>query len=161
MANKPKPPKPATWAVSRIKGTPAAVIGHVESPDAETAIKESNPPVQHHRSRATEATRSAAGQVRTVRDHLTFGDIEGKLDMLIVECTRCPRQGRYSVAKLIAEHGRHGNMMKVERRARRRLPEARRDRAARAMRSGVLGFAQGAVKGADKRCRNKQPFRPI
>jgi hypothetical protein len=33
---------------------------------------------------------------------LTFGDIEGKLDMLRIECTRCPRQGRYSVAKLIA-----------------------------------------------------------
>jgi hypothetical protein len=26
--------------ISRIKGTPAAVIGHVEAPDAETAIKE-------------------------------------------------------------------------------------------------------------------------
>jgi hypothetical protein len=43
---------------------------------------------------------------------LTFGDIEGKLDMLTVERTRCPRKGRYSVAKLIAEHGRQGNMMK-------------------------------------------------
>jgi hypothetical protein len=46
-----------------------------------------------------------------MRDHLTFGDIEGKLDMLTVECTRCPRKGRYSVAKLIEQHGRQGNMM--------------------------------------------------
>jgi hypothetical protein len=29
-----------TWAISRIKGTPAVTIGHVEAPDAESAIKE-------------------------------------------------------------------------------------------------------------------------
>ena len=34
-------------------------------------------------------------------DHLTFGDIEGKLDVLVVECTRCARKGRYNVARLI------------------------------------------------------------
>ena len=39
------------------------------------------------------------------RDYLVFGDIEGKLDMLCVECTKCPRKGRYHVAKLIAKHG--------------------------------------------------------
>jgi len=33
----------------------------------------------------------------TGRDYLAFGDIEGKLDMLRIECTRCPRAGRYSV----------------------------------------------------------------
>ena len=33
------------------------------------------------------------------RTYLTFGDIEGKLDVLRVECTRCQRKGRYSVAK--------------------------------------------------------------
>jgi hypothetical protein len=27
-----------------------------------------------------------------------------------VECTKCDRKGRYSVAKLIAKHGRKGNM---------------------------------------------------
>ena len=43
------------------------------------------------------------------RGFLTFGDIVGKLDVLRVECTR---KGRYSVAKLIAKHGRKGNMMK-------------------------------------------------
>ena len=33
--------------------------------------------------------------------YLVFGDIEGKLDVLRVECTKCPRKGRYSVRKLI------------------------------------------------------------
>ena len=42
--------------------------------------------------------------------YLVFGDIEGKLDVLRVECTKCERKGRYSVAKLIAKHGRKGNM---------------------------------------------------
>ena len=45
------------------------------------------------------------------RGFLTFGDIEGKLDVLRVECTRCDRRGRYSVAKLIEKHGRKGNLM--------------------------------------------------
>jgi hypothetical protein len=44
--------------------------------------------------------------------YLTFGDIAGKLDMLRVECTRCPRKGRYNVAKLVAQFGRSGNMSK-------------------------------------------------
>ena len=42
------------------------------------------------------------------RTYLIFGDIEGKLDVLRVECTKCDRKGRYSVAILM------------------RLPEARR-----------------------------------
>ena len=45
------------------------------------------------------------------RTYLIFGDIEGKLDVLRVECTRCDRKGRYSVAKLIEKHGRKGNLM--------------------------------------------------
>ena len=44
------------------------------------------------------------------RTYLVFGDIEGKLDVLRVECTKCDRKGRYSVAKLIEKHGRKGNM---------------------------------------------------
>jgi len=32
------------------------------------------------------------------RTYLIFGDIEGKLGVLRVECTRCSRKGRYSVA---------------------------------------------------------------
>jgi hypothetical protein len=36
------------------------------------------------------------------RTYLVFGDIEGKLDVLRVECARCERKGRYSVRRLIA-----------------------------------------------------------
>jgi hypothetical protein len=43
-----------------------------------------------------------------MRTYMTFGDIESKLDTLRVECTRCLRKGRYSVAKLIETHGRGG-----------------------------------------------------
>jgi len=46
------------------------------------------------------------------RTYLTFGDIDGKLDVLNVECTRCPRRGRYNVASLVAKHGRNGSMTK-------------------------------------------------
>ena len=46
------------------------------------------------------------------RAFLIIGDIEGKLDVLRVECTKCSRKGRYSVAKLIEKYGRKGNMMK-------------------------------------------------
>ena len=35
-----KPPRTRTWAISRIKGTSAAVLGHVEAPDTDSAIKE-------------------------------------------------------------------------------------------------------------------------
>ena len=44
------------------------------------------------------------------RDFLIFGDIQGKLDVLRVECTRCGRKGRYNVAKLIEKHGRRANL---------------------------------------------------
>ena len=44
------------------------------------------------------------------RTYLIFGDIEGKLDVLRVECTN--RKGRYQVHKLIEKYGRNGNMMK-------------------------------------------------
>jgi len=46
------------------------------------------------------------------RTHLVFGDIEGKLDVLRVECTKCDRKGRYQVHKLIEKrpHGQHDEM---------------------------------------------------
>jgi len=44
--------------------------------------------------------------------YLIFGDIEGKLSVLRVECTRCSRKGRYSVRRLIAQYGRNARMMK-------------------------------------------------
>src|SRR5262245_46495979 len=46
------------------------------------------------------------------RTYLIFGDVESALDTLRVECTKCPRKGRYSVRKLIEKYGRKGNMMK-------------------------------------------------
>jgi hypothetical protein len=46
------------------------------------------------------------------RTYLIFGDIEGKLDVLCVECTKCDRRGRYHVARLIEVYGRRGNMSK-------------------------------------------------
>jgi hypothetical protein len=46
------------------------------------------------------------------RTYLAFADIEGKLDTLRVECTKCARKGRYSVRRLIEKYGRKGNMMK-------------------------------------------------
>jgi hypothetical protein len=58
------------------------------------------------------------------RTYLVFGDIEGKLGVLRVECTKCERKGRYSVAKLIEKYGRKGNMMKWREMLKRRLPEA-------------------------------------
>jgi hypothetical protein len=44
--------------------------------------------------------------------YLVFGDIEDKLDVLRVECTRCGRKGRYHVHKLIEKYRRRGRMMK-------------------------------------------------
>jgi hypothetical protein len=46
------------------------------------------------------------------RSYLIFGDIEGKLDVLRVECTKCARKGRYSVRKLIEKYGRRAHLMK-------------------------------------------------
>jgi hypothetical protein len=46
------------------------------------------------------------------RTYLIFGDIEGKLDALCVECTKCSRKGRYHVLRLIEVYGRKGNMSK-------------------------------------------------
>jgi hypothetical protein len=46
------------------------------------------------------------------RTYLIFGDIDGKLDVLRVECTKCDRHGLYYVHRLIERYGRHGNMSK-------------------------------------------------
>ena len=46
------------------------------------------------------------------RTYLTFADIEGKLDVLRVECIKCDHKGRYHVHKLIEKYGRKGNRMK-------------------------------------------------
>jgi|SRR5215471_4793923 len=69
-----------------------------------------------------------------MRTYLTFGDLEGKLDMLPVECSRYQRKGRYSVAKLIEKYGRQGNMMKWKEQLNGDCPK-RDARAARPLRS--------------------------
>jgi hypothetical protein len=58
------------------------------------------------------ATSNAAATETTQRAFLIFGDIESKLDVLRVECTKCARKGRYSVRRLIEKYGRKANMMK-------------------------------------------------
>jgi hypothetical protein len=58
------------------------------------------------------------------RTYLVFGDIEGKLDVLRVECTKCPRKGRYSVPRLIEKYGRKSQHDEMEGAAQRRLPQA-------------------------------------
>jgi hypothetical protein len=40
------------------------------------------------------------------RTYLVFGDIEGKLDALRVECARCQRKGRYARAPHNSSHDR-------------------------------------------------------
>ena len=36
----------------------------------------------------------------------TFGDLDGKLDVLVVECPKCSRTGRYALRRLIEQRGR-------------------------------------------------------
>ena len=38
------------------------------------------------------------------RTYLVFADIEGKLDVLCVECTKCARKGLYNVRRLIEKY---------------------------------------------------------
>ena len=68
------------------------------------------------------------------RTYLVFGDIDGKLDVLRVECARCQRKGRYSVRRLIEKYGRNANMMKWMEAAQRRLSQAGRAATARSLR---------------------------
>jgi hypothetical protein len=58
------------------------------------------------------------------RNYLVFGDIEGKLDVLRVQCTKCSRRGVYYLRRLIEKHGRKHDEM--ERTAQRGLSQARR-----------------------------------
>jgi hypothetical protein len=46
------------------------------------------------------------------RSYLVFGDIESKLDVLRVECTRCSRKGSYRVRQFVEKYGRDASMMK-------------------------------------------------
>ena len=88
-----------------------------QDPSAELLSETTSPPLA-----ATAAYLSAQSKLSPIcyglqrfnalmsRTYLTFGDIAGKLHMMCIECTWCRRKGRYSVAKLIAQHGHRGNM---------------------------------------------------
>jgi len=41
----------------------------------------------------------------------TFGDLLGKLPVVVVECPKCNRAGRYVLRRLIEEHGRDGTIL--------------------------------------------------
>jgi hypothetical protein len=60
------------------------------------------------------------------RNYLVFGDIEGKLDVLRVECTKCSRRGVYSLHRADRETRPQRQHDEMEGAAQRRLPEARR-----------------------------------
>jgi hypothetical protein len=55
------------------------------------------------------------GNITTVagRTFLIFGDIEEKLDVLRVECTKCTRKGCYRLSRLIEKYRRKGNMIRT------------------------------------------------
>jgi hypothetical protein len=39
------------------------------------------------------------------RGSITLGEMQGKIDLLEINCHRCERRGRVSLARLINEHG--------------------------------------------------------
>jgi len=77
------------------------------------------------------------------RTYLVFGDIDGKLDVLRVECARCQRKGRYSVRRLIEKYGRNANMMKWKEQLNGDCPQAACTANARSLRPGLPRFTEG------------------
>jgi hypothetical protein len=77
------------------------------------------------------------------RTYLVFGDIEGKLDVLRVECARCQRKDRYSVRRLIEKYGRNANMMKWKEQLNGDCPQAACTANARSLRPGLPRSAEG------------------
>jgi hypothetical protein len=45
------------------------------------------------------------------QDAIIFGYLVGKLDVLVVECPKGDRRGRYSLGRLIARHGRDAKLI--------------------------------------------------
>jgi hypothetical protein len=69
-----------------------------------------------------------------MRTYLIFGEIEGKLDVLCVECTKCARKGRYHVLRV---YGRNGIMSKWLSDLKGDWPEARRTQPAQTLQLAV------------------------
>ena len=65
-----------------------------------------HPQLHHPTARLQTGVQQAAAVNCMSRTFLTFGDIAGKLHILRIECTRCQRKGRHTVAKLVAQYGR-------------------------------------------------------
>ena len=42
---------------------------------------------------------------------VVFGDLDGKLEVLQVACSKCERRGQYPVARLIERYGRDGKLV--------------------------------------------------
>ena len=42
---------------------------------------------------------------------ISFGDLETKLTVLRVNCTKCPRRGQYVLSRLIRVHGRNAKLV--------------------------------------------------
>jgi hypothetical protein len=61
---------------------------------------------------------------------LTFGDLEGKLEVLRVACTKCDRTGRYHVAKLIERYGPDGSLPEWRHEISKDCPKRANDRVA-------------------------------
>jgi hypothetical protein len=94
----------------------------------------------------------------TSRSYLAFGDIEGKLAMLRVECTCCKRAGLHRVAKLIELYGRDGNLTDWGVAAETGLPAAQRASGARAVRPSLPGPAEGGVRKDGHRRSDTHPL---
>jgi hypothetical protein len=81
------------------------------------------------------------------RTYLVFGDIEGKLRVLRVECSRCGRKGRYDVGKLIKKIRTQRQHDEMERAAQRRLSQSGRPSNTLSVRSDLSRSAEGALAG--------------
>ena len=44
---------------------------------------------------------------------IIFGDLAGKLAVLVVTCDKCGRKGRYAVARLIEQRGRDAKVVNL------------------------------------------------
>jgi len=50
----------------------------------------------------------------STRGYITLGEIAAKLRMLRVECSRCNRKGRYSIARLVREYGADSSLQQLQ-----------------------------------------------
>jgi hypothetical protein len=61
---------------------------------------------------------------------ITFGDLDGKLDVLRVACRKCDRSGQYRVAKLIERYGLDARLVDWKDEITADCPKRANDRAA-------------------------------